>query len=100
MRFITSEEVHRLCAWAKLCDAVAEAHKGPEPKVDRSEIHAEHRGTRDTYLNLAAWQPGIAMGTKVITIFPGNKDLPAIQALYPLFDGKTGEPLAILDGTA
>jgi ornithine cyclodeaminase len=100
MHFITSEDVHRLCVWTKLCDALEEAHKGPEPKVDRSELHAKRPGGRETYFNLAAWQPGIAMGTKVVTIFPGNMELPAIQALYPLFDGKTGEPLAVLDGTA
>jgi alanine dehydrogenase len=100
MRFVTAEEVHRLCDWTKLCNALAEAHKGPEPKVDRSELHVERRGTRETFFNLLAWQPGVAMGTKVVTIFPGNMDLPAIQALYPLFDGLTGEPLAVLDGTA
>jgi ornithine cyclodeaminase/alanine dehydrogenase-like protein (mu-crystallin family) len=40
------------------------------------------------------------MGTKVVTVFPGNRELPTIQALYALFDGKNGAPLAILDGTA
>ncbi len=100
MRFVTSDEVHRLCDWTKLCDALHEAHKGPEPKVARSEIHTERSGRRETYFNLPAWQPGIAMGTKVVTVFPGNRQLPAVQALYPLFDGETGEPLAVLDGTA
>ena len=100
MRFISSDEVHRICVWTKLCDALHDAHRGPEPRVDRSGIHVERDGIRETYFNLPAWQPGIAMGTKVVTIFPGNTELPAIQALYPLFDGKTGEPLAVLDGTA
>jgi len=100
MRFVTSEEVHRLSVWTKLCDAMQEAHKGPEPKVDRSELHATRAGERQTYFNLPAWQPGIAMGTKVVTVFPGNRELPVVQALYPLFDGKTGEPLAVMDGTA
>jgi ornithine cyclodeaminase len=76
------------------------AHRGPEPKVDRSELHDLREGERETYLNQPAWQPGIAMGTKLVTIFPGNRELPSIQALYPLFDGKNGAPLAILDGTA
>jgi alanine dehydrogenase len=100
MRFISSEEVHRICAWTKLCDALFSAHRGPEPKVDRSELHVLRDGMRETYFNLPAWQPGIALGTKVVTVFPGNRELPSIQALYPLFDGKTGEPLAVLDGTA
>lgn len=100
MRFVSSDDVHRICDWTKLCDALAEAHKGPEPKVDRSEIHAMRDGSRETYFNLPAWQPGVALGTKVVTVFPGNRDLPAVQALYPLFDGVTGAPLAVMDGTA
>jgi len=100
MLFVSSEDVHRICVWTRLCDALVEAHRGPEPKVDRSEIHAMRDGNRETYFNLPAWQPGVAMGTKVVTVFPGNRDLPAVQALYPLFDGATGAPLAVLDGTA
>ncbi len=100
MRFISSDDVHRICVWTKLCDALFAAHQGPEPKVDRSEIHDVRLGTRQTYFNLPAWQPGIALGTKVVTVFPGNRELPSIHALYPLFDGKSGAPLAVLDGTA
>ncbi|MGE3873269.1 MAG: Gfo/Idh/MocA family oxidoreductase [Parvibaculaceae bacterium] len=100
MRFISSDEVHRVCVWTKLCDALFAAHRGPEPKIDRSELHATRNGERETYFNLPAWQPGIAMGTKVVTVFPGNRELPSIQALYPLFDGRNGAPLAVLDGTA
>jgi ornithine cyclodeaminase len=76
------------------------AHQGPEPRVERSELHVARNGERETYFNLPAWQPGIAMGTKLVTVFPGNRDLPSVQALYPLFDGTNGEPLAVLDGTA
>jgi ornithine cyclodeaminase len=100
MRFIASDEVHRICVWTKLCDALYAAHRGPEPRVDRSEIHTERAGQRETYFNLPAWQPGTALGTKVVTIFPGNRELPTIHALYPLFDGRNGTPLAVLDGTA
>ena len=40
------------------------------------------------------------IGAKLVTVFPGNvsRGLPAHQALIQLFDGGTGEPLAILDG--
>ncbi|MGE0005314.1 MAG: Gfo/Idh/MocA family oxidoreductase [Parvibaculaceae bacterium] len=100
MRFISSDEVHRVCAWTRLCDAIFAAHRGPEPRVGRCELHGARNGERETYFNLPAWQPGVAMGTKVVTVFPGNRDLPSVQALYPLFDGRTGQPLAVLDGTA
>src|SRR5436305_8072354 len=100
MRLVTAAEVHRICEWDKLIDALAEAHRGPRPAVERCVIH--DRG--DAYFNLPAWQPGVAMGTKIVTVFPANPDqgghLPAVQAVYPLFDGKNGTPLAVIDGTA
>jgi ornithine cyclodeaminase/alanine dehydrogenase-like protein (mu-crystallin family) len=104
MRLIDAAEIHRLCDWQALVDALARAHEGPMPLVDRSEIHHEQEGARQTYFNLPAWQPGMAMGTKVVTVLPQNPalrpGLPAIQAAYVLCDGATGTPIALLDGTA
>jgi len=103
MRFITADEVHEFCAWPALVDALAAAHRGPEPLVGRSELHHSVGDIRDTYFNLPAWQPGVAMGTKIVTVFPANPDkgpLPAVQALYTLFDGSDGRPLLVIDGTA
>ena len=71
--------------------------------VDRSELHHTAGNVRETYFNLPAWQPGVAMGTKIVTVFPANPDkgpLPAVQAVYALFDGKDGRPLLMIDGTA
>ena len=104
MRFVTAAEVHRLCAWEPLVGALAESHRKPAPLVDRSELHFERDGIRETYFNLPAWQPGFAMGTKIVTVMPRNPaecaPLPAVQAAYVLCDGKTGAPLALIDGTA
>src|SRR6185436_13855405 len=104
MRFVTAAEVHRLCAWEPLVGALAESHRKPAPLVDRSELHSERDGIRETYFNLPAWQPGFAMGTKIVTVMPRNPaecaPLPAVQAAYVLCDGKTGAPLALIDGTA
>jgi ornithine cyclodeaminase/alanine dehydrogenase-like protein (mu-crystallin family) len=104
MRIIEAAEVHRLCEWQALVDALADAHEGSMPLVDRSEIHHEQDGARQTYLNLPAWQPGIAMGTKIVTVLPQNTSrrpgLPAVQAAYVLCEGGTGAPIALIDGTA
>lgn len=104
MRVVDAAEVHRLCEWQTLIDALARSHAGPMPLVDRSELHHWHEGARQTYFNLPAWQPGIAMGTKIVTVMPHNAgsqhDLPTIQAAYVLCDGKTGTPIALIDGTA
>ncbi len=54
---------------------------------------------------LPAWQTqgagGGAIGIKLVTIFPENpgRGLPSVQAVVLLFDGATGEVVAMLDGT-
>jgi ornithine cyclodeaminase len=104
MQVISAAEVHRICDWRRLVDVLMAAHRGPKPLVDRSELHAGSGEARVTFLNLPAWQPGLAMGTKIVTVMPDNPaqhpDLPAVQAAYMLCDGKTGTPVAVMDGTA
>jgi len=58
-------------------------------------------GTADgTLLLMPAWQVGAYLGTKVVTVFPGNSalGLPAVSAGYLLMDGRTGAVLAMIDG--
>lgn len=104
MLVISGEEVHRVCAWPALVAALCEAHRGPRPLIGRCALDAELRGVTQTYFNLPAFLPGIAMGTKIATILPDNVErftgIPAVQALYALFDGDDGHPSAIIDGTA
>src|SRR5579871_972433 len=55
-----------------------------------------------TLLLMPAWQAGRHLGVKVVTIFPDNASsgMPSLMGAYLLLDGKTGEPLALLDGPA
>src|SRR4051794_2719723 len=41
---------------------------------------------------------GESMGIKMVTFYPGNTELPTHMAVIALFDPKTGEPLALMDG--
>jgi ornithine cyclodeaminase/alanine dehydrogenase-like protein (mu-crystallin family) len=41
---------------------------------------------------------GKAMGIKMVTFYPGNVELPTHMAVIALFDPKTGQPLALMDG--
>jgi ornithine cyclodeaminase len=104
MKFVSGDEVHRLCDWRGLVAALANGHRGPRPLTARAHLEVEARGHRQSYLNLPAWLPGIALGSKLVTVVPDNPerfpDLPAIQAAYVLFDGDDGRPLALIDGTA
>ena len=83
--------------------ALAEAHRGPESRCRPLRAPpCQASGERNTYLQPA----GLAAGRR-----DGHEDrdrvsrqspeaLPAMQALYPLFDGENGTPLAVIDGTA
>jgi ornithine cyclodeaminase len=104
MRFVSGEEVHRLCAWPELVAALRASHEGPRVLIARASIETERDGATQTYFNLPAFLPGVAMGTKIATILPDNPirhpGVPAVQALYALFDGDDGSPAAVIDGTA
>ncbi len=104
MRCVSADQVYRICRGTALIDALHQAHKGERPLREHSLIQREVNGELQSYVNISAWLPGEAFATKVITILPGNpsraKGLPAIQALVPLFDGKTGAPRAVVDGTS
>lgn len=61
-------------------------------------------GSADAMLLLMpAWTRGPSgrVGVKIVTVFPdnGRKALPSIYGQYLLLDGRTGQSLALLDGT-
>lgn len=51
-------------------------------------------------LLMPAWQTGQRLGVKTVSIFPGNArlGLPGLHSVYILYDARTGQPLAVLDG--
>jgi ornithine cyclodeaminase len=66
--------------------------------------HAVPRPGQDPamLLLMPAWQAGGMTGVKLVHIASGNdaRGLPSVQGVYLLFDGPTGTPLAVMDGTA
>ena len=57
-------------------------------------------GADATLLLMPAWQAGRHIGVKLVTVFPTNTEqsLPAVMGVYLLLDGKTGSPVALIDG--
>lgn len=53
-----------------------------------------------TSLLMPAWDADGFYGVKIVNIYPGNaaKGLPGLHSTYVLHDGRTGAPLALLDG--
>ena len=54
-----------------------------------------------TLLLMPAWEGGMSVGVKLVTITPGNgaRGIPAVQGIYLLLDGATGAPKVLMEGT-
>jgi ornithine cyclodeaminase len=106
IKIVGAENVHRLLDYPGLIEALADAHCRDRPLNTRVlfETPDEAGGSGEGFLVLPAWAPGRAFGAKLVTLMPTNDEvltgLPTIQAVFVLFDGKTGSPRAIIDGTS
>ncbi len=106
MRLISRDDLDRLLTFPQLIDALHDAFAAGEAGPIRHH-HAIGRGeVAATHLLMPAWTadapgPGSFLGTKVVSVFPGNRarDLPAVLGAYLLQSGETGAPLAVMDGT-
>jgi ornithine cyclodeaminase len=102
---ISRDEVEALLDLDELIDALAVAHAdvsaGRASMPNRIAAHVE---SSDAILAaMPAYLPSAgALTTKLVSLFPQNEGtaLPTHQAVIVAFDPATGEPLALLDGTA
>jgi len=87
-----------------LVDQLAALHREPIGLVDEMLMESTDADSNTSHFFIrTGWQPEKAVGAKVIMIFPRNNktcDWPSIQAVYILFEGVNGTPVACLDGTA
>jgi alanine dehydrogenase len=86
---------------AALIDALDGAFRGTCIAPTRHHHDIEVPGDPGaTMLLMPAWIPGRYVGTKVANVFPSNRAhaLAAVQSVYLLFSGRTGELMATLDG--
>jgi len=106
MDVLGAEDVHRLLDYPSLIAALDEAHRQAPPVTSRVFLEAadENRPAGEGFLVLPAWSTGRNFGTKLVTLLPDNavkqNGYPTVQAIYPYFDGETGAPKAVIDGTA
>lgn len=97
-RFISADEIRKTLSFPTLIAALEAAHRRPKMEVQNGLLGHE----KEQYFVRHAVDRGRYMASKLVTSFPGNLatgTLPAVQALCVLFDGRHGQPLAILDGT-
>lgn len=103
MKYIDAQQVHKLLDYPSLVEALEQYHRQGVEAAERMLLEQPtDTGKSAHFLIWPAWQRQQALGIKLATIFPDNETegLPSVQALYILFDGKTGQPTALIDGTA
>ncbi len=94
-----ASDVAAAAPYRDLVEAFRAAHQAPPAVCERIVYGPE--GSSEKFMALPAWQAGESIGIKLVTIFPDNpgRGLPSVQAVVVLFDGETGEALALIDGT-
>ena len=104
MLMLDADKILNSLSFTDMVDELAVMHREPIGLVD--EMLMESKDAADNvghFFIRTGWQPEKAVGAKVITVFPRNNQTgvwPSIQALYVLFEGVNGTPIACLDGTA
>jgi len=101
MRFFSAADVDATLNFPALIDALETTFRGGLEAPPRHHHVVPVEGEPDaTHLLMPAWGKG-SLGVKIVNVFPGNsaRGLPAVQGVYVLQDGRTGAPLAVLDGT-
>lgn len=100
--FITADQIYEQTDFRELTGVLREAFKTPvtTPLRHHHDIDDPGGGPAATLLLMPAWKAGEHLGVKIAGVFPdnGRYGLPAIQAIYLLLDGRTGELMAILEG--
>ena len=104
MLMLDAEAVLNTLDYPTMVDQLEQMQLQPETLVDELLMESVDEASNVNHFYIrAGWQPEEALGAKVITIFPRNNQQhihPSIQAVYILFEGINGTPIACLDGTA
>lgn len=101
MRLISADQVDEILDWHQLINCLREGFRGDTVTPARHQHTIALPQQPDaTLLLLPAWRTGLIAGVKVVSVFPGNADrgLPAVEGIYYLMNGNTGQPLAVIDG--
>lgn len=97
--FLNDRQVANLLDTDALLDVLADGFRAISAGAAvpaRGELVVDGAGT---LLTMPAHARGLPIATKLVTIFPGNTDVPSHMALIVLMDAATGQALAVMDGT-
>ncbi|WP_374385177.1 ornithine cyclodeaminase family protein [Dongia sp.] len=103
MLHLDADQIHGLTSYPGLVDTLCRMNRQGVDRIDRMLLSQPTAAdAQNDWLLLPAWSFGSYFGIKLVSVFPENprRDLPAVQGLYALFEGKTGAAIATLDGAA
>lgn len=104
MLMLDADTILNKLPFTTLVNELTEKHLQPVGQMQDLLLESpDTEGNTNHFLIRSGWLPEKAVGAKITTIFPRNnneKIWPSIQAVYVLFDGVSGAPIACLDGTA
>ncbi|MFM9925424.1 ornithine cyclodeaminase family protein [Variovorax sp. H27-G14] len=102
MKIIDAESTRRALPFDRLIPAMRDMFvAGCEvPLRHAHALQPDANAPPQTVLIMPAWQQDRYLGIKTVTIFPHNATLglPGLFSTYVLYDARTGEPLAQIDG--
>jgi len=109
MRMISAAEIDGALTFSDLVGTLRDAFRdGAVQPVRHHHTIERPDGAASTLLLMPAWTDLMKAGTseggfsgvKIVTVSPDNNaiGIPAVQGLYLLIDGRTGEPRALMDG--
>ena len=105
---ISTADVDQSLTYEGLVETLRDAFRQGAIQPVRHHHTIEHpQGADSTLLLMPAWTDFSKsasgkgyIGVKIVTVSPDNNAInkPAVMGLYLLLDGKTGEPMALIDG--
>ncbi|MBT5498358.1 MAG: ornithine cyclodeaminase family protein, partial [Alphaproteobacteria bacterium] len=95
------DETRERLEWKPLVEAIRDAFKGGVESPAKHQHYIDVPGEPEgKIMMMPAWRAGEYVCVKLVNMFPGNavRGMPAVNGIVILFDGKTGEALAQVDG--
>jgi ornithine cyclodeaminase len=101
MKMLDSEQVRQSLPWDRLIGALEQMFRDGCVSPLRHHHEVVSDAGKATILLMPAWQPGRTLGVKIVNVFPQNLDrgMPSVFGIYVLFDGGSGQPVAVLEGS-
>lgn len=103
MEVYSAARVAEALPYEVLVEALHSAFKARSAVVPQRSVHSIGlpSGSTALFVTMPAWEAGKAIAVKLASIFPPNagRGLPVVHAQIVVFNGATGEPMAVVDGT-